>query len=124
MIAAVALVSFIARPLQLFLNGDRPAELLHPSANAVDSLLNTENQEIALFVTRDLKEPLEPALTRAIGVVAIFVCLVVVGYLLPWGRRWAGRLAEVGRGVASRFDVQPLVIACLADRGSSARSRC
>ncbi len=113
LIVSVMLFSLTARALQLFLNG---TDLLsfYNQPNAVDSLLNTDNQEIALFVTRDLKEPLDTALTRAVGVVAIFVCLVVVGYLLPFGRRWAGSLAEVGRGVVSGFQVQPLVIVCMA----------
>ena len=111
-IAAVSLVSFTARPLQLFLSAD-DLKSYYFQFSALNSLLKTENQEIALFVTRDLKEPLEPALTRAMGAVTIFVCLVVVGYLLPWGRRWAGRLARVGQGVANRIDVQPAVIASL-----------
>ena len=111
-IAAVALVSFVARPLQLFLSAD-DLRSYYFQGSALNSLLKIENQEIALFVTRDLKEPLEPALTRAMGAVTIFVCFVLVGYLLPWGRRWADRLAGVGQGMASRIDVQPAVVACL-----------
>ena len=111
-IAAVALVSFVARPLQLFLSAD-DLRSYYFQGSALDSLLKIENQEIALFVTRDLKEPLEPALTRAMGAVTIFVCFVLVGYLLPWGRRWADRLAGVGQGMSSRIDVQPAIIACL-----------
>ena len=111
-IAAVALVSFVARPLQLFLSAD-DLRSYYFQGSALNSLLKIENQEIALFVTRDLREPLEPALTRAMGAVTIFVCFVLVGYLLPWGRRWADRLAGVGQGMASRIDVQPAVVACL-----------
>jgi oligosaccharide repeat unit polymerase len=110
--AAVWLISFAARPLQLFINvNDLLSWYFEPSD--VDRLLRTENQETALFVTRDLKEGLEPALTRAMGVVAVFVGLVTVAYLLPLGRRLGARMAQVGRNYGGRVDTQVVVTACL-----------
>ncbi len=111
-IAAVGLTSFVARPIQLFVNS-RDLLSFYYEPSSVNRLLRTETQEIALFVTRDLREGLEPALTRAMAAVTIFLALVVVGYLLPPGRKLAGRLTRVARGDAGRGDVQVIVALCL-----------
>jgi oligosaccharide repeat unit polymerase len=112
-IAAFALVSFCARALQLFVGAD---DLLsyYPPYDLADEYLRIEMSETAEFVTRVMKEPLEPALTRAIGTVAIFVALVVVGYVLPWGPRLGERLARFGRGVARPANLRAVVLICLA----------
>jgi oligosaccharide repeat unit polymerase len=112
-IAAFALVSFCARALQLFVGAD---DLLSysPPFDLADEYLRIEMSETAQFVTSELKEPLEPALTRAIGTVAIFVALVVVGYLLPWGPRLGRRLARLGRGVTRPSNLRAVVLICLA----------
>ena len=111
-IAAVGLTSFAARPLDLFLN---VSELLswHYEESDVERLIHIDNQEIALFVTRELQDGLAPALTRTMAAVALFMTLVVAGYLLPVGRRLAAKLAHVGSGVAGRMDVNVVVAVCL-----------
>jgi hypothetical protein len=111
-LGAVVLLSFVVRPLYLFLNVDDLHSFYHEDG-VVESLLHLENQEIALFVTRDLREPLEPALTRAMGAVALFVCLAVAGLLLPAGRRLADRLARAGQGSAAALEARFMTIACL-----------
>jgi hypothetical protein len=112
-IAAFALVSFCARALQLFISAD---DLLsfYLTDNPTDEYLRIETSETAQFVTEQLKEPLEPALTRAIGTVAIFLALVVVGYLLPLGPRLGRPLARVGRGLAAPTHLRAVVVTCLA----------
>jgi oligosaccharide repeat unit polymerase len=111
-IAAVTLVSFVARPLQLFLGTNDLSSWYSPDS-AVDALLALDNQEIALFVTRDLQEPLSSSLTRAIAAVALFTGLATAAYFLPWGAWLGRRLARVGRE-ARELDVRAVVIACLA----------
>jgi hypothetical protein len=112
-VAAVAFVSFFLRALQLFANAD---DLLsyYATGDPLDDYVWLETSETALFVTRELREPLEPALTRAIGAVAIFVTLVMVGYLLPWGRRLGAGLARIGRGGTGEIDLRAVVAVCFA----------
>ena len=111
-LAAVGLTSFAARPLDLFLSVD-DLQSWHFESSDVERLLRIDNQETALFVTRELQEGLEPALTRAIASVAIFLGLALIGYLLPWGRSLASRLSRVGAGYTGRMDVPVVVGACL-----------
>jgi len=111
-IAAFTLLSFAARALQLFVNADDLLSFYAP-ANANDEYLRLETTETARFVTENLKEPLEPALTRAVGAVATFVALVVVGYLVAWGPRLGKRLARVGRGISAPTNLQAVVLVCL-----------
>ena len=84
----MGLSSFAARPLDLFLNAN---DLLswHYEPSDVERLIHIDNQEIALFATRELQEGLEPALTRAMAAVTIFLALALVGYALPPGRALA-----------------------------------
>jgi oligosaccharide repeat unit polymerase len=112
-IAAFALVSYCGRALQLFINAD---DLLsyYPPYDLADEYLRIEMSETAEFVTRVMKEPLEPALTRAIGTVAIFLTLAVAGYVLPWGPRLGQRLARVGSTAVRPAHLRALVITCLA----------
>src|SRR4051794_33923735 len=67
-IAAFALVSLVLRALQVFLGAD---DLLsyYPSSDPLDEYLRLETSETARFATGLLQEPLQPALTRAIGAV-------------------------------------------------------
>jgi hypothetical protein len=110
-VAAVVLVSFFLRALQLFLNAD---DLLsyYATGDALDDYVWLETSETARFVTQVLREPLEPALTRGIGTVAIFMALVVVGYLLPWGRWLGARVARIGRGGTGEVDLRVVIGAC------------
>jgi oligosaccharide repeat unit polymerase len=112
-ITAFALVSLVARALQLFI-GAKDLLSFYPTGDPTDQYLRLETSETAQFVTQLLKEPLEPALTKAIGAVAIFVALVVVGYLLPWGPGLGERLGRVGRRVGRPPNVRALVLVCLA----------
>jgi len=112
-IAAFALVSFCLRALHLFVNA---TDLLsyYPTDDPFDEYLRVETSETARFATTLLHEPLQPLLTRAIGTVAIFVTLVVVGYLLPWGPRLGRRLSRLGRRTGGPLNVKAIVIVCLA----------
>ncbi|MEA2331510.1 MAG: O-antigen polysaccharide polymerase Wzy [Thermoleophilaceae bacterium] len=112
LIAAVGLLIFVARPLQLFLGWRDLYSHFAPDKGPVGLVL-LENQEIALFVTQRLREPLEPALTRAIGATALFLVLFAAGYLLPAGRRLAGRLARA-HGPRAGISVRTAVAAALA----------
>ena len=92
-VAAISLVSFVVRPLQLFLNSK---DLLSFTAagSTLDSLLRLDNQEISLFATTKLGEALQPALTRTIGACALFLLVLALAYGLPAGARiarFAGR---------------------------------
>jgi oligosaccharide repeat unit polymerase len=112
-IAAFALFSFVLRALQVFLGAE---DLLsfYPTTDPFDQYLRLETSETAQFVTEELKEPLQPALTRAIGAVAIFVTLVVLGYVLPWGPRLGKRLQRIGRRSAGSMNVRSVVAVCFA----------
>ena len=112
-IAAFALFSFVLRALQLFMGAD---DLLsfYLTTDPFDQYLRLETSETAQFVKEQLKEPLQPALTRAIGAVAIFVTFVVVGYVLPWGPRLGKRLQRIGRRSAGAMNVRAVVAVCFA----------
>jgi len=112
-IAGFALISLSARALQLFI-GAKDLLSYYPTADPTDEYLRIETSETAQFATELLKQPLEPSLTRAIGAVAIFIALVVVGYLLPWGPRLGEHLGRVGRRVTRPPNLRALVVACLA----------
>lgn len=111
-IAAVALLSFAIRPLQLFLNVE---DLLswYPAESLQENTLNLDKSETALFVTQKLEGPLEPALTRAIGAVALFLVFVSVGYYLGVGRGIRDRVSRVGSTI-ERINVRAVVAMCLA----------
>lgn len=94
--ATVCALMFVARPLQLFLGWRDLYSHLSPDQGA-PALVLLENQEIAFYVTTELNESLEAALTRAIGVCALFLVMLCVGYLLPFGGRLAGRLDGLGQ---------------------------
>src|SRR3954451_16837137 len=112
-IAGFALISLSGRALQLFI-GAKDLLSFYPTGDPTDEYLRIETSEKAQFATELLKQPLEGALTRAIAAVAIFVALVVVGYLLPWGPRLGERLERVGRRVTRPPNLRALVLACLA----------
>jgi hypothetical protein len=112
-IAAFAFVSFCLRALHLFLNANDVLSY-YSTTDPFDQYLRVETSETARFVTQLVKEPLQPLLTRAIGTVAIFVTLVVVGYLLPWGPRLGRRLRRVGHATGGQMNVRAVVAVCLA----------
>ena len=112
LIAAVGVLLFVARPLQLFLGWRDLYSYLQPGTGPVGLVL-LENQEIALFVTDRLREPLEPAVTRAIGACALFLVVVSLAYLFPVGRRVGARLALIG-GPRRAGNLQGAIAASLA----------
>ncbi len=112
MIAAVTLISFLLRALELFANATS-LQSYFAAPVGVNALIGLDNQLIARFVTINLREPLSPALTRAIAVITIFIVLVSVGYCLPVGRRAAARLSKLGRQLEIS-NVRSLVASCLA----------
>jgi oligosaccharide repeat unit polymerase len=94
-IAVVGLFIFVARPFQLFVDWRDLYSHFYPARGA-NGLVLLENQEIALYVTDRLREPLEPAFTRAIGACAVFLFAVSVGYVLPVARRLRSAVAHLG----------------------------
>jgi oligosaccharide repeat unit polymerase len=112
-IAAFVLISFVFRALQLFIEAE---DLLsfYFTTDPFDEYLRLETSETAQFVTERLKGPLAPALTRGIGVVAIFVTLVVIGYVVPWGPKLGRRLQRIGQSTPAPTNANLLVAACLA----------
>ena len=94
-VAAVSFLGFVVRPFQLFLSWPDLYSHYFPRRGAVGLVL-LENQEVAFFVTNRLGERLEPALTRAMGVCALFLLLFCVGYALPFGTRLRRRVARLG----------------------------
>ena len=112
MIVGVIVVSFVLRPLELFGNANDLLSYYEPPPG-VDALISLDNQEVSLFATRHLLEPLQPALTRTTAAVLLFTVLVVVGYLLPVSRRAAAGLSRAGDDV-SIDRARPVVLLCLA----------
>ena len=94
-VAAVSLLAFAVRPLQLFLGWPDLYSHFFPLRGAAGLVL-LENQEVAYFVTNRLDEPLETALTRAMGACAVFLALFCAGYFLPGGARLRERISRVG----------------------------
>jgi oligosaccharide repeat unit polymerase len=94
-VAAVSLLAFAVRPLQLFLDWPDLYSHYFPFKGAAGLVL-LENQEIAYFVTNSLGEPLEPAFTRAMGACALFLSLFCLGYVLPVGARLRERISRLG----------------------------
>jgi hypothetical protein len=101
-VSLVFLAYFVARPLQLSLSS---AGLLHTSYNyyatPFESLLQLSGQEITLFVDNQMAGTLDAALTRAVGVLALFYAMFLVGYRLALGRRLADRASRIGAGIRS-----------------------
>jgi hypothetical protein len=110
-IIAVVTLLFLARALDLFVNAT-DLQSYYPPPTGVAALEKLDGQEIAQFVTRVLQEPLSSALTRAIAVVTIFIILVVVGYSLPWGRRWGDLLSRAGSRLGP-LNTPILVLICI-----------
>jgi oligosaccharide repeat unit polymerase len=107
LVAAVGLLLFVLRPLQLFTSANDLYSYFPPTSS-LDDLLYLENQEIARFVVMKMDHSLESALTRAMGACALFLALFVVGYAVGWFRRLAQWLASLGSGTA-RLNVRTAV---------------
>jgi oligosaccharide repeat unit polymerase len=112
LIAGVVAFAFFVRPLHLFLNYTDLLSFYPPTGPRADILLRLEHQEVSRFVTERLDEPLQPALTRAIGACLLFLTMLIAGYHLPVGRSLARRFSRAGRGDA-RMNVRPAIAACL-----------
>ncbi|MBN1528601.1 MAG: oligosaccharide repeat unit polymerase [Thermoleophilaceae bacterium] len=111
-VAGVSLLSFSIRPLQLFL-GAEDLQSWYPARNLDQAALTLDRGETAQFVTTKLNEALEPALTRTMAAVTLFLVCFVIGYFLPVGRRLRGRIADAGARVP-RPNFRTVVLACLA----------
>lgn len=111
-IAAFVLIYIVVRAFQLMLSRDELYSYFGVSG-AVKQLLAINNQEIANFVTWRLAEPFEPAVTRAVGTVALFLCVTVLAYRLGVGA-WLGRsLGRLGRRRPSGLNVHAMVLGSL-----------
>ena len=78
---AVAALMFVARPLQLFLSWESLYSYLL-TMDPVQTLTLLEAQELALYVTERLQDPLDSALARAQGACALFLVALLAGYWL------------------------------------------
>jgi oligosaccharide repeat unit polymerase len=108
----VAALLFVARPLQLFLGWKSLFSYLY-TRDSVESLILLETQELALFVSERLQEPLETAFARAQGACALFLGALLAGY---WASRWVpfqGRLARMG-GHSSSINERAAIACALA----------
>jgi hypothetical protein len=94
--AACALL-FVLRPLQLFLDWRDLYSYFSPT-DPLRRLVLLEGQEVARFVGERIEEPLENAMTRALGACSLFLVALLVGYRLPFGAWLGRRLAAVRRG--------------------------
>jgi oligosaccharide repeat unit polymerase len=95
LLASVFALMFVTRPLQLMLEWRDLYSHFVPS-DPINGLVLLEGQEIALYVSDRLREPLEPAMARALGACALFVVLLLLGYRLAAGRWLGGRLSRLG----------------------------
>jgi hypothetical protein len=119
LIALVALVSLTLRPLELLLN---ETALRHAARaqSGLDTLLSVRHQEIALFVSRGLADPLDQKLALALAACAAFLVAVAFGYRVPLGARLADRLERLGAD-RSQPNVVHAIAACLVI-GASAQA--
>jgi oligosaccharide repeat unit polymerase len=99
-IAAMAFLMFVVRPLQLILEWRDLYSHFFPT-DPVRRLVLLEGQEIALFIGGRVTEPLEHTLARSIGACALFLVMLLVGYRLRLGRALADRLAGGRLGEAA-----------------------
>jgi hypothetical protein len=112
-VSLVFLAYFVARPLQLSLSS---SGLLHTSYNyyatPFESLLQLSGQEITLFVDNQMAGTLDAALTRAVGVLALFFSMFLVGYHVRPGQRLAARASRIGAGIRE-LDLRWIIAAWL-----------
>jgi len=110
-ISAFVLVYLVVRAFQLMLERKELYSYFGISG-AVKQLLAINNQEIANFVTWRLAEPFEPAITRAVGAVALFLCATALAYHLGLGERLGRRLGALG-GRTRSLNVRAMVVGSL-----------
>jgi oligosaccharide repeat unit polymerase len=94
-LAAICSLLFVARPLQLILEW-RDLYSGFFAKDPVASLVLLESQEVALYVGR-LDEPLEPAMAKALGVCALFLVTLLIGYFAGLSRPLESWLSKLGR---------------------------
>lgn len=111
-VAFVTLISFCLRPAQLLLQRSSLLDYEAPSS-AVGSLLGLGNQEITLYVTTKLVEPLDQAFAQVLTAVLLFVVFTVIGYELPIARRIAARVAPAAAW-SRRLDMRRVVALFIA----------
>ncbi len=116
---AVAALLFVARPLQLFLGWEDLFSYLY-TRDSLESLTLLETQEIALYVSGRLREPLETTFARAQGACALFLAALLVGY---WMARWVP-LRQKLAGLGGRTSVinERAAIACALAIGVAAQA--
>jgi hypothetical protein len=95
LLATACALLFVVRPVQLFVEWRDLYSHFFPT-DAVRGLVLLEGQEVALFVSDQVQEPLENALARAVAACALFLVMLVLGYRLGFGARLAARLSGVG----------------------------
>ena len=115
-IAACALL-FVVRPLQLFVEWRDLYSYFFPE-DAVQSLTLLEGQEVARYVDQRLDEPLKTALARGVGACALFIVLLLVGYRLGIGGRFAGGLARVRTTARSIHPTRAIVVSLTIGLGA------
>jgi oligosaccharide repeat unit polymerase len=98
-LAAVGGLMFVTRPLQLILEWRDLYSHFFPT-DPVRRLVLLEGQEVALFIGDRVTEPLEHTLARSIGACALFLVMLLLGYRLGIGSRFARRLSNVRLGQA------------------------
>jgi oligosaccharide repeat unit polymerase len=106
-IAAALVLILLTRPLQLMLEW-QDLYSFFPPRDPLNSLLLLEGQEMANFVGKRLTEPLENAITRALGACALFIVLLLAGYALAVRRSLGRRLATL-RGRVAPINLQAAI---------------
>jgi hypothetical protein len=98
LLAAACALLFVLRPMQLFIEW-RDLYSYYSPTDPIRRLTLLEGQEVARFVGDRIEEPLEHAMTRAMGACALFLVALLVGWRLPIGAWLGHRLAAI-RGAA------------------------
>ncbi|MEA2378888.1 MAG: hypothetical protein QOD13_2795 [Thermoleophilaceae bacterium] len=121
LLALVSAIFFVGRPLQLFVDWRDLYSYFRPRTEVGDLVL-LEGQEVALFVSQRLGEPLATALGRASGACALFLVLLLAGYrlgvTLGLGRRLGtlrpgrpiNQAAAIGLALAIGFAAQAAIV--------------
>lgn len=112
-------VLFVIRPLQLLVEAGE-LDTYVSSGDPIRRLVLLEGQELARFVVERVDEPLDAALARGLGACAVFLVLLLAGYLLGPGRALARRLARLA--TRSRPAAVPRALAIALALGLAAQA--